>query len=483
MHSSLRRAVGVAVFCSLAAAGAAVSVDRVKELIRSGRYAEAVAACDAELQGAPRGFVFLTLKGLALGAGGDAQSALQAFRQAIAINGSYLPALMGASEIEYQTKLPEAVPRLRAVLRLDPASAAAHSMLGSLLFEKRECREAISHFEKAHSLLESPAVRWPYAVCLMQQEQWGEASRQFRELLRIEERPATRYNLGLAQWNAKDFRSAVETLKVLWQRDPSPDTARLLASALDGGGETSEAIRLLQEAQHAYPNEEGLIVDLAVSCADHKAVGLGIEIVEAALRNRGASTPLLTLLGALQARNGDFKRAQEAFGQASGQAVDSNLGAVGLASTMMQLGLAQDAVSLLRGRLRESGNDPRVLLTLARGLVQSSRARRELVEAADALREVLRSEPGNPAAHGLLGKVLVSLGDHQQAVPEFARAIELDPEDRTSTYQLMLLYRQFGKNGEAARLAARVKELADKESQAEAAESRFQIVRQNGSER
>ena len=91
----------------------------------------------------------------------------------------------------------------------------------------------------------------------------------------------------------------------------------------------------------------------------------------------------------------------------------------------------------------------------------------------------MKLEPGNAAAHGLLGKIYVLLGDKANAAKSFANAIRLDPQDRTSTYQLMTLQRKAGRSKEADELAQRVRTLLDKERAEEDAGNRFRVIREN----
>ena len=444
-------------------------VAAVRDLIRSGRFHEAVAACDRELKVAPRNVPIHVMKGLALQASGDKPAALRALKQALAIDGKYEPALQAAAQIEFEQREFAASSRtLETLLAVHPGLEPAHAMLASALFEQRACDRALIHFETLAQ--PTPAMRWQYGVCLMDQEKWLAAAAQFDALLRLREHGPTRYNLALAYWNAKRMPEVVATLK-----DDDADSARLLASAQASLGEVPKAFATLQKGIAQFPRNEALLIDLAVLCMDHNALDLGVEVVEAGLQRDPASTRLQTLLGVLQVRKGNVDAAQATFRKAQ----DPTLGSIGRASTLMQMGLANDAATLLREFLRKSGSDARVELTLARAVLLENPTDAAKQEALQLLLGVVKREPSNATARGLLGKVYFQLDDFKKAAVELEVALRLDPKDRTSTYRLSTVYRKLGRTQEAAALALKVRKMLETEKQEEAAASRFQVVREN----
>lgn len=446
-------------------------VAAVRDLIRRGRFGEAVAACDRELKVAPRSVQLHVMKGLALQASGDKRSALRAFKQALAIDGKYEPALQAASQIEFeQREFAAASQTLETLLKVHPGLDPAHAMLASALFEQRACDRALIHFSKLSQ--PTPAIRWQYGVCLMDQEKWLSAAIQFDALLRLREHGPTRYNLALAYWNAERMPDVVSVLK-----DDDADSSRLLASAQVSLGEVPKAFATLQRAIALNPGSETLLIDLAVLCMDHNAVDLGMEVVEAGLRRDSTSTRLRILLGVLQVRKGNVDAAQATFRKAQNQN-DPGLGSIGLASTLMQMGLANDAATLLRDHLRKNGSDPRVELTLARAILLENAANAVKQEALPLLLNLVKRDSSNAAARGLLGKVHFRLNNLAKAAVEFEAALALDPNDRASAYQLSAVYRRLGRTQEAAALSLKVRKMLETEKQEEAAASRFQVVRE-----
>jgi predicted O-linked N-acetylglucosamine transferase (SPINDLY family) len=134
---------------------------------------------------------------------------------------------------------------------------------------------------------------------------------------------------------------------------------------------------------------------------------------------------------------------------------------------------------VLREQLTIGGPDPKTELTLARALLLKDSSLDEKHQAVALLQRVLKEEPANAAAHGLLGKVYIHLGDTHNATTELAAAVRLDPADRASTYGLMTIYKQAGRTKEAAELATRMRSLLDKEKADEDAGNRFRVVRED----
>jgi tetratricopeptide (TPR) repeat protein len=451
----------------------------IRGLIRSGQFPEAIGECDRELKATPRSFSLYTMKGLALQSAGDKAAGLAAFRQALAINPAYEPALQAAAQIEFEDRDSNAKNTLESVLRVSPSSETAHVMLAVLLFENRSCESALAHFEKAPGALQSPSVKWQYGVCLLERQRWSDAVTQFASLLQLREHAPTRYNLALAYWNAKDYQAAVSTLQPLDGPYADADVKRLLANSLEAIGDTPKAYAVLQRAIEQNPQDERFLVDFAVMCMDHKALDLGLDAVRAGIRNLPGSARLQTILGVLLVRSGDTASGQEAFRRAQELEPEAGLGRIGLASTLMQMGLAADAVTILREQLAESGRDPRTELTLVRALLMKGPSAEENLEAVRDLQWIVKEEPGSAAARGLLGKLYFQLGDLSRATAELESAIRLDPSDRASTYQLMRVFQRTGRAKEASELSRKVQTLLEKEKTDEAAGNRFQIVREN----
>lgn len=451
--------------------------EQVRDLIRRGDFASAVQACEAGLKQQPRDFQLWTLKGIALQGVGQNKESLAAFRRALAFNPKFLPALQGAAQLEYQLHDPNCRKTLETLLQLRP-EPTVYAMLGVLAFEAKDCATAIKHYTAAGEAARDPIIRWQSAACHFQLQRWEPAETQFRELLALKEDDRIRYNLGLAQVNAKKFAEAVATLQPLANKSaPEPDAVSLLAIAHEGAKQLTEAFDVLRRVINLYPREERLYADLANLCLEHSAIDLGIEVLEVGMKNNPQSARIQTMLGVLLARADRMPKAEEAFRRAEQLAPDAAFGRVGLAVAMLQLGATDEAVKHLRGQLQRTPNDAQVSLMLAQALLQKDSSPAEMKEAHTLLRSLIARQPNNARAFSLLGKLYLRREETVNAARALETAIKLDPSDRNSTYQLMTVYRKQGRIKDAAALQDRVQKLLDEEREADVEASRYRLVR------
>jgi tetratricopeptide (TPR) repeat protein len=456
---------------------AAQGFEQARDLIRQGRFADALRACDEILKSEPRNYQILTLKGIALQGLGRDQESLKAFRQVLGIQAKFIPALQGAAQLEYQMHDPQCRKTLEALLQIRP-EPAAHAMLGVLAFERKDCADAIRHYSEAGAVAGDPIARWQRATCHYQLGQWEPAETQFRELLAIRESAQIRYNLGLTQIEAKKFANAIATLEPLSKREaPESDALSLLANAYEGNKQTPEAIEVLRRAIALHPREERLYADLAAICLEHNAIPIGVEVLEVGLKNIPNSARIETMLGLLFIRSNQVEKGKEAFKRAERMAPDTSFGRVSLAVALMQMGAVKEAIDQLREELRRAPDDARVNLTLAQALLQKDSSPAELLEAKSILLHAIEREPNNAQAHSLLGKVYLRRNETTNAARVLETTIRLDPSDRYATYQLMTIYRKTGRTREAIELQEKLQKLLDAERSEETEAARYRLFR------
>ena len=373
-----------------------------------------------------------------------------------------MPALQAAAQLEFEARDPLAPRRLEAIVRADPANATAHAMLAELAFEARDCAKALGHLAKTEK---TPSARWRAGVCLFATERWREAAVEFEALLKLREHAPTRYNLALSYWRSGDAATTLRVLDTL--RDA--DALSLRAAAHRARKEIPQALETLQGAVAAFPNDEALLLDLAMLCLDQNAVELGVAVLESGVARFPQSARARTALGVFRARAGKTAEAESDFKMAAALSPESGMGQVAAAMAMIELGLAPEAVALLR---KQEKGGPMVTLMLARALLQSTPP--ALAEA----KKLLLTLPANDAAaRSLLGKVYAQEGSTAAAIGAFETAMRLDANDRASAYQLVALYRKAGRPADAARMSARVRELMAKEKADDADKQRYSLSR------
>lgn len=103
-----------------------------------------------------------------------------------------------------------------------------------------------------------------------------------------------------------------------------------------------------------------------------------------------------------------------------------------LAEELRKDGRHDEAISVARGGLEKNPNYPSARLTLARALLDSGRP----VEARPELESVVRSSPDNILAGRLLAETLAEMGEVEQAIKQFERALIFVPGDKAITERL-----------------------------------------------
>ncbi|HXG33840.1 MAG TPA: tetratricopeptide repeat protein [Bryobacteraceae bacterium] len=478
-----RRMSRLAVF--VAAAGLWAQVGGVEAVLRAlerKQFQEALRLLAPLVRSAPENPRLRTLEGMALNGLGRSGEALGCFREALRSAPEYLPALLGAAELEFRLRDPAAEARLNAVLRQQPANPTAHAMLGVLAYEKNDCATAVRHFDAAAMALEDNALAlWQYGHCLMQLRRPEGAAAVFERLraLRPQDRAAV-YNLALALYESGRAREAVAVLEPLLATErPDSDVMSLAAAALEAAGQTPRAVSLLQQAVRLYPAEERHYVDLAVICLEHDAPNLALEVLEAGLRSLPQSSRLYAMRGVVNGQLARFAQAESDFERAAQLEPEKGFGQVGLSVVLQRLGRDEEAATKLREYLRQDPRDAGANWMLAQVLVRSGTApgTREFQEAREALERAVSSDPKLVPARTLLGKLHLQAGETEKAIRELEQAIELDPEDRTAVYQLMVALRAAGRQAELPKLLSRVRELIRKDAAQEQQTLRYRLVK------
>ena len=261
----------------------------------------------------PRDYALSTLQGIALSGAGRPAEALAAYRRALHAAPDYLAALQGAAEIEFQNRDPIAQARLERVLSIYSENPTAHAMLGVLAVERQDCPTAVRHFANAGpALAENTQVLWQYGLCAFQAGDMQAAVHTFRRLLDLDPtNSAARFNLALSLFEANQHSEAIEIVNPLAAFEtPESEVLSLLADAYLSNQQVPEALETLKRAVAIYPREERHYVDLANLCMEQEAHDLGLEILEAGIRNIPHSARLHGMRGLILAQLSQFGKAE-----------------------------------------------------------------------------------------------------------------------------------------------------------------------------
>jgi superkiller protein 3 len=464
----------------LLAAGPAAQADNAQAagLLRQGKWAEALAVCDKELRAAPSDYRLWTLKGVALQGLHRTPEALASFRKAYSLNPGFVPALEGKARLEYQLRDPNCPQTLTRLLAVQPGNPSAHAMMAVLRFEQGDCAGALPHFAKARTLVaDSPPARHQYAACLYQARQYAEAAEEFAALLQNGDDDAARFNLALALFQQRKFLEAAVQLQPLAARAvPHSAVLSLLADAYESAENTPEALEVLRRAIDLYPFEERHYIELAQLCLDHHSIPLGLEILASGRKNLPRSPRLAVMQGVLLARSAQTAEAEQAFLEAEAMAPDATVGRAGRGLLLLEMNMVDEAIQVLRPVAAARPQEPMPAVILAQALLrQEGEAPRQ--EAKRLLLGLGRAGEPMAQVRRLLGKIYLQENNLPRAATELEAALRLDPEDRSSAYQLITVYRKLGRMKQIPALQAKVKHLLESEREAESRAGRHQLVK------
>lgn len=164
---------------------------------------------------------------------------------------------------------------------------------------------------------------------------------------------------------------------------------------------------------------------------------------------------------------GELGEAEKEFAEATRLSPESGLSPVAMGLVLIQMEKVSEAIDVLRRQQSKTPNDPYVLWFLGEalnraGIKPDSEAERE---AMSALGVSIRLNPSLSQPRALLGKLLLRRGEVDRACEQLEKAVELDPDDLTATYQLAQALQKKGQTARARELFSKVEKakIADRD--------------------
>lgn len=425
-------------------------IEEVVRALREQRFGAAHGLLQPLLARQPSNARMLALDGMALAGMRQTAASLRQYDRALAVTPDFLPALLGKAEVQYQTSATGAATTLRRVLAIDAENVTAHAMLASLDFARKDCRQAIPHFEKG----------------LARVEQNETAVAQFATCLSLETR----------------YAEAIRLLEPVCARSrPAPYLIRLLARAYEFDHRSAGAIELLKRGVGLYPNEESFYLDLGAVCADFNAFDLGLEVLAAGASRIPSSPAIRMLRGILFVLKGDADRGDAEFAEADRLSPKQMHRALGEAYASMLIGSVDlsRTIQTIRDRLKAQPDDAVLHFVLAEALTRTPAdpGNPRFAEAVSHLERSCRLKPDFARAHSALGRMYRKAGRPTESIREFETALRLDPASHVDAYQLANLLKTAGRESEAQALFARVRTLREQDRQAADERTRLELVK------
>ncbi len=381
-------------------------VGRITSALRNKEFDQALQLLEPALREQTKNPQLWMLQGLAYSGKGDQKAALASFQSALKISPNYLPALEGASQMEYDAGSAEAVPMLQRVLRLRPNDPTTHAMLAVLAFKKGDCAGAVQHFAQSGSLVDSqPGALQEYGTCLIELKQMEKAIAIFERILASQpDDPRARRGLATVQLMAGQPQDALATLQpVLAAVDRDASTIRLAAAAYEANKDTPSAVKILHDAIVGDPGNVALYVDFANIAMTHQSFQTGIEMIDAGLKRQPNAAELYLARGVLYVQLADYEKAEADFDKA--EQLDPNQALSAAAQGMVAEERNQSdpdrALETVRSKLAKKPGDAFLWYLQAAILTQKAPlpGSAEFERASRSARKAVALQPSLAAAH------------------------------------------------------------------------------------
>jgi tetratricopeptide (TPR) repeat protein len=404
------------------------------------------------------------LEGLALLGSGDANGAAAAFQRVLAVRPDFFPALKNLAVLECRMKRRGAAEHVEQALKISPQDPVLNAYAAVYALQRKDVSAASRHLDQAGDAISAmpPEIEMHLAYLLGTSGLYPGAARVFQDIVALGgSSPTLRYNLGLAQYLAGDYTSAIQTLEEAESHGHSSDSLNLLAQAYDKNHQTQLSIDTLRKATVLFPADENNYLDLATICIDHNAYPLGIEVVQIGMKNKPGSERLLFQLGLLHALSGQFDLAREEFLKAGKMAPGKDLPVAALGLADIQQNGREDTIRELRNNLKQKGDSAILCYLLGSSLVRNGArpGSPEYAEAHAVFQKAIKLDATLPYPYIELGKMYEQEGKILEAIPLFEKAAVLGPRDPSSYYHLARDYQKLNQPQKAEQMLNKLKEI------------------------
>ncbi len=345
---------------------------------------------------------------------------------------------------------------LKTAVQLNPNSAAARTNFGTILLHAGKPALAAEQFRKAQQI--DPRdfdANHNLAESLLQAGKVAEA-RSF--LVTAQELHPDSYDngydLAMADFQLGQLDEARQTALTIAQKQNTGEVHNLLAQIAEKQGKFVDAANEYGAAAHLDPSEDNLF-DWGSEMLLHRTYEPAITIFQDATARYPKSPRLFIGLGLAQYSRGKYDDAVLALLTATDLSPADARCYLFLSKAYDSSPKLADAVIRAFRRFVElKPDDPRAHFYLAISLWKGNRAgdtSTDLKEVESLLLKSIALDGSVPEAHVQLGDLYSSEHDYERAIPEYVRAIALNPNLSDAHYRLGTDYVHVGKKDEAQR--------------------------------
>lgn len=424
------------------------------------------------------------MQGVAYSGLNETKQALDSFRAALKISPGYIPALQGAIQIEFNDGSSAGIPHLKRLLKLRPTDQTSHAMLAVLEYQQGDCADAVIHFEKAGTLLDSkPDGLHAHAACLVKLRQFDKAVEVFKSVLALNpEDVRERHLLAAVQLMAHQPQDAITTLRPLLESgNAKAETLELAATAYEASKDTPQAVATLRQAILLEPQNANLYVDFANISSTHDSFQVGIDVVSDGIVQLPKSAPLYLARGVLYVQLAEYDKAENDFEKAYELDPHQSLTSAAQGLLAAQENDLDRALATVQAKLAVKPNDP-ILLYLRADFLSQKGVEPGTPDFTLAMRSAQKAvvmQPNLSGVRTVLAKLYLQAGNYPQAVEQCRKALDRDPNDQTALYHLIQGLRKMGDKREIPDLLKRLALLRKQAARDESQRNQYKLVEED----
>jgi putative PEP-CTERM system TPR-repeat lipoprotein len=406
-----------------------------------------------------------TLRGQAFLALRDFPSARAALDAALAADPKYTPAKMARVRLAAASGSPQdALSQLGPILAEEAGNDEALMLKGQLEIGLGRTAEGIATLRQAATAAPNrPLIHMSLAFALINVGKVDEAAQEVATVKKLAPNdPRTWYAEALIAYAQDNLKSASELVERAKQAAPDYVPALYLSGLVDLRlDKFASAEASLRSTLAQVPNDVAVRRALAALYIKRGRTTQALEALEPALRSMPNDPSVLRALGEVHFAANSPSKAAEYFGRAAKIDSANVPGQIRLAQVNLSSG---DSAQAVRDLEKLAGEKESGEADLA--LISAHLNAREYAKALAAAERFEKKQPNNAAAHNVKGVVYLAMRDNARARASFEKAVALNPNFVTATFNLARLD-TLEKNYEGAR--GRYQGIVAKDAQNEAA--------------
>ena len=342
-----------------------------------------------------------------------------------------------------------------------PQDATTHAMLAVMDYRAHDCEAAVGHFQQAASVLRSQSgALLEYGECLAILHRYEEAMPELQQAVALApDDPVARYNLALDAWDAHRTQDALQALApVLSEQQPPSRVLILAADISESDGDTQAAIVALRKAILLYPKDEEAILAFAELSYKHSSFQVGIDMLNAGLRQMPKNADLYLYRGVLYCELGNTGKGLADFETADTLKPALSFAGVAEGIAESQAHDAGRALATFRLQAAQHPDDALAQYLFAEALSQqgAAKATKQYTEEVAAAKRAVKLKPGSLQARDLLANIYLDSGEVELAKQQCQAALAIDPNDQQALYHLILALRRTSDKAGIPSLVARL---------------------------